>query len=138
MGIGNHVYPFLEEAAMANPQKVLHVTSGLLTFKPKSQPGAQPGIDDEPLSPGTSDTVTCPFTAYGTYDAGANQATVTLVLSSDPTTKYPGTAVTPPAGAQWAYQFDNIPPNTYKLIDKETSVTGYEATYVIDPVYVTQ
>jgi hypothetical protein len=94
---------------------------------------------DIPTSPCAGDTVSCPFTAYGTLDPGADTATVTVVLDSAPYTTYSGTAVDPPPpGANWAYKFDNIPPQTYQLVDHETGPTGYDVTYVVDPVFVSQ
>ncbi len=78
------------------------------------------------LYPQPGDTVSCPFTAYGTFDQGTNDAKVKMVLESDPTVVYlpKEPVVPPPDGAQWAFLFDRIPPDLYALVDHETSVVA--------------
>ena len=71
-----------------------------------------------------------PFTAYGTLDSGATSATVTVTSKSTQQT-YNGTAVTPPPGADWAFQF-NVPAGQYYLTDVEEG----GGTYTVDPVNV--
>jgi hypothetical protein len=81
-------------------------------------------------APNPGDYLSNPFTAYGKLDSGATSATVTVTSKSTQQT-YNGTAVTPPPGADWAFQF-NVPPDDYYLTDVETG----GGTYTVDPVHV--
>ncbi len=129
-------------------EKIVHLTAGRLTFKSnRGQPKTEHG--DTVISPTGEGCVSSGFHAWGTFDPGTNHAECTLVLKSDPSITYPGTPVDPPIqpGADWEFEFDNIPPATYKLIDKETSVVvtpegrginPLDAKYIIDPLCVSQ
>ncbi len=80
--------------------------------------------------PDSGDFVSNPFTAYGNFDDGATSANVTVTSKSTQQT-YDGTAVDPPEGADWAFQF-NVPQGQYYLTDVEDG----GGTYTVDPVNV--
>ena len=114
-------------------KKTIHIQPGHLRFHTRGLERKKRPKGLEVLGPSSGDHVCSPFVVYGTFDAGATEADVT-VTSESTDQPYDGTPVDPPDGADWAYQFDVPPQDVYDVTDVEN--TTPPTTYSIVGVYV--